>query len=67
MTLEPIRHLTMYHFLQLLTVKVPTLISLFNDFSKEIVIEIKCKNCKITVNHSKKIHVSSTSQYVYIQ
>jgi len=36
-------------------------------FSKEIVLEIKCSNCNITGNHSKIMHVSSPSQYVYIQ
>jgi hypothetical protein len=44
-----------------------TLNSLFNDFSKEIVLEIKCSNCNITGNHSKVMHVSSPSQYVFIQ
>ncbi|KAL4088990.1 hypothetical protein QTP88_024068 [Uroleucon formosanum] len=44
-----------------------TLNSLFNEFSKEIILEINCSNCRITGNHSKVMNVSSTRQYLCIQ
>jgi len=44
-----------------------TLNSLFNEFSKETILEINCSNCRITGNHSKVMNVSSTRQYLCIQ